>query len=46
MGEGTEAREVFGRAAACANEVGLPVEETGLVNAAWAIGRAEAGAYG
>ncbi|MEU6545028.1 glycoside hydrolase family 15 protein [Streptomyces sp. NPDC046859] len=64
MGEGTEAREVFERAAACANDVGLLAEEVdptglrllgnfpqalshiGLVDAAWAIGRAEAGAHG
>ena len=59
MGEVAQAREVFERAAACANDVGLLAEEVdlvggqllgnfpqalshiGLVNAAWAIGRAE-----
>jgi GH15 family glucan-1,4-alpha-glucosidase len=64
MGETADAREVFERAASCANDVGLLAEEVdpaggrllgnfpqalshiGLVNAAWAIGRAEAGAYG
>ncbi|WP_223281453.1 glycoside hydrolase family 15 protein [Streptomyces antnestii] len=59
-GEVSQAREVFERAAACANDVGLFSEEVdpvggqllgnfpqalshiGLVNAAWAIGRAQA----
>ncbi|NUR03083.1 MAG: glycoside hydrolase family 15 protein [Streptomyces sp.] len=60
MGKAADARKVFERAAACANDVGLLAEEAdpvggqllgnfpqalshiGLVNAAWAIGRAEA----
>ncbi|MGY6024588.1 glycoside hydrolase family 15 protein [Streptomyces spinosirectus] len=60
MGEIAEAREMFERAAACANDLGLLAEEAdpgsgqllgnfpqalshiGLVNAAWAIGQAEA----
>ncbi|MFF4805107.1 glycoside hydrolase family 15 protein [Streptomyces sp. NPDC001351] len=64
MGEVSEAREVFERTAACANDVGLLAEEVdpmggrllgnfpqalshiGLVNAAWAIGRAEAAVHG